>query len=34
MIKIGIVGLGHWGPNYLRIFSQMEDTKVVAVCDT
>ena len=32
-MKIGIVGLGHWGPNYLRIFSQLEDTNVIACAD-
>jgi predicted dehydrogenase len=33
MIRIGIIGLGHWGPNYLRIFNQLEHSKVVSVCD-
>src|SRR3989338_181387 len=33
MIKLAIVGLGHWGPNYLRIFSQINDCKIVACVD-
>ncbi|MCX7726073.1 MAG: Gfo/Idh/MocA family oxidoreductase [Chitinispirillaceae bacterium] len=33
MIKIGVVGCGYWGPNIIRNFSLVEDTKVVAVCD-
>ena len=33
MIRIGIVGLGHWGPNLVRCFSEIEHCKVTAVCD-
>ncbi|HEY6562954.1 MAG TPA: Gfo/Idh/MocA family oxidoreductase [Pirellulaceae bacterium] len=33
MIRIGIVGLGHWGPNLVRCFSELEQCKVTAVCD-
>ncbi|MBI4054524.1 MAG: Gfo/Idh/MocA family oxidoreductase [Elusimicrobia bacterium] len=33
-IGIGLAGLGHWGPNYLRIFSQLGDSQVVACCDS
>lgn len=33
MIRIGIVGLGHWGPNLVRCFSELEHAKVTAVCD-
>lgn len=33
MIRIGIVGLGYWGPNLVRCFSDLEDCKVTAVCD-
>ena len=32
-IGIGIVGLGHWGPNHLRIFSQCAGVRVVAAAD-
>jgi predicted dehydrogenase len=33
MKKITIVGLGHWGPNYLRNFAQMDGCEVVACAD-
>lgn len=33
MVKLAIIGLGHWGPNYLRIFSQMDQCKVIACVD-
>ncbi|MCX7957314.1 MAG: Gfo/Idh/MocA family oxidoreductase [Endomicrobia bacterium] len=33
MIKIGIIGLGHWGVNYLRIFSHLRNSKVIAAAE-
>lgn len=33
MIKIGIIGCGHWGPNFVRNFSSLTDVSVIAVCD-
>ena len=33
MIRVGIVGLGYWGPNLVRCFSDIQDCKVTAVCD-
>ena len=33
MIRIGIVGLGYWGPNLVRCFSDLENCKVTVVCD-
>ncbi|MCF7907841.1 MAG: Gfo/Idh/MocA family oxidoreductase [Candidatus Omnitrophica bacterium] len=33
MKRIGIIGCGHWGPNYLRNFSQLEDSSVLVCCD-
>jgi predicted dehydrogenase len=32
-IKIGIIGCGHWGPNHVRVFSQLRDSEVVACAD-
>ncbi len=32
-IKIAILGLGHWGPNYLRIFNAMDACEVAWCCD-
>ena len=33
MIRIGLVGCGHWGPNYLRNFSGLDSVEMTAVCD-
>ena len=33
MIGIGIVGYGYWGPNLARAFSEVEGTRVAAICD-
>ncbi|HTK28603.1 MAG TPA: Gfo/Idh/MocA family oxidoreductase [Vicinamibacterales bacterium] len=32
-IGIGVVGLGHWGPNHVRVFEQMPGTRVVVAAD-
>ncbi len=31
MIKVGVIGCGHWGPNYVRIFSQFINSEM-SVC--
>lgn len=33
MIKIGVIGCGHWGPNYIRNFMEIPESEVVTVCD-
>jgi predicted dehydrogenase len=33
MICAGIIGLGYWGPNLLRAFSESKDCKVKYACD-
>jgi len=33
MIRLGVVGLGYWGPNLVRCFSEIADCKVTAFCD-
>ena len=33
MVRVGIIGLGYWGPNLVRCFSDLENCKVTAVCD-
>jgi predicted dehydrogenase len=33
MIRLGVVGLGYWGPNLVRCFSELADCKVTAFCD-
>ncbi len=32
-LGIGVIGLGHWGPNHVRTFSQMEGARVVMCAD-
>jgi predicted dehydrogenase len=29
-----VVGCGYWGHNYVRIFNELQETRVVAVCDS
>jgi predicted dehydrogenase len=33
VINIGVIGCGHWGPNHVRVFSQIRDSRVVACSD-
>ncbi len=33
MVNIAIVGCGHWGPNYLRNFTQIKNSQVLICCD-
>jgi len=33
MHRIAVVGAGYWGPNFVRIFSQLPDSEVAYVCD-
>ncbi len=33
MIRLGIVGLGHWGPNYVRNLSTLGNAELKIVCD-
>jgi len=32
-LKLGVVGAGSWGKNHLRVFSELEEVDLVAVCD-
>lgn len=32
-IKVGVIGLGYWGPNYIRNFIRHEHTEVLWGCD-
>lgn len=32
-IGVAIIGCGYWGVNYIRIFSELPNAKVVAICD-
>lgn len=33
MIRIGLIGLGHWGPNLVRCFYEFPECEVTYVCD-
>lgn len=32
-IGIAIIGCGYWGVNYVRVFSELPDARLVAICD-
>jgi predicted dehydrogenase len=32
-LGIAVVGCGYWGVNYVRVFSELPDARVVSVCD-
>lgn len=32
-IRIGVIGCGYWGINYVRVFDELPDSRVVAICD-
>lgn len=34
MLKIGIIGVGGWGQNLVRVFSQLSNAQVVCICDS
>jgi len=34
MINLGVIGYGYWGPNIVRNFNAVEDTRVISVCDS
>lgn len=33
MISVGVVGAGYWGPNLIRNFVEVKDTRVLMCCD-
>ena len=33
-LGIGVIGCGHWGPNHVRVFSELEQSHVVACADS
>src|SRR4051794_35694443 len=34
VIRFGIIGLGYWGQNYLRVIEDSADARVAAMADT
>jgi len=33
-IRIGVIGCGYWGPNHLRVFSQLKECEVIGLADS
>lgn len=33
MVKVAVVGVGYWGPNFVRILDELSGCRLVAVCD-
>jgi predicted dehydrogenase len=33
MIRVGLIGLGYWGPNYVRVIGELPGSELVVVCD-
>ena len=33
MISVGIIGCGHWGPNHVRVFSQLANSRATMCAD-
>ena len=33
VINVGVIGCGHWGPNHVRVFSQLTGSRTVACSD-
>lgn len=33
VLRIGVVGLGYWGPNLVRVLHELDCAEVVAICD-
>ena len=34
MVRVGVIGLGYWGPNIVRNFHGAEGCRVKKICDT
>ena len=32
-VRLAVIGCGYWGMNYVRVFNELLDSRVVAVCD-
>jgi predicted dehydrogenase len=33
MVKVAVVGVGYWGPNFVRIMDELPDSELKSVCD-
>lgn len=34
MVRVGVIGFGYWGPNFVRVFRGLPDCQLVGVVDT
>jgi predicted dehydrogenase len=34
VVNLAVIGCGHWGVNYVRVFSELPESKIVLVCDS
>lgn len=32
-IRVGVIGVGFWGKNHIRVYNEMKDVEIVAICD-
>lgn len=33
MIRVGVIGCGHWGNNYLRLLNELQNSRLIEACD-
>jgi predicted dehydrogenase len=33
-LRVGLIGLGYWGPHYLRVMTELPEVELVVACDT
>jgi predicted dehydrogenase len=33
VLRVAVIGLGYWGPNYARVVTELPDVELVAACD-
>jgi len=34
VLRVALIGLGYWGPNYARVLTELSETQLMLVCDT
>jgi predicted dehydrogenase len=34
MVKVAVVGVGYWGPNFVRIMDELQEAELKVVCDS
>lgn len=32
-IRVGVIGVGFWGRNHIRVYNEMKDVEIIAICD-